>query len=289
VEQPAQRIYWAIVAVMGYIAIGADASNAFAEAPPPVAPLYVMVDRPYRDWWKERTGESIPKGAVLRVKHAIQGHPEAPRLWSEFIDTIIQEKIKVTPTTHEQCLYYGHFEGKQVLFLRQVDDFSVAAEDIQTCKRLISEISTYLKAPLKVLGIVDRFNGIQIDQTQTYVKLHNQQYIEKILNNHGWLNDKYKSVSRPVPMRYESKYVHELETTKGPEKEKEKLKLEETMKFSYRQALGEALYAMVTCRPDISVAISKLSQYANNPAKIHYTVLKNVFRYLRVTKSDGIY
>ena len=289
VEQPAQRIYWAIVAVMGYIAIGADASNAFAEAPPPVAPLYVMVDRPYRDWWKERKGESIPKGAVLRVKHAIQGHPEAPRLWSEFIDTIIQEKIKLTPTTHEQCLYYGHFEGKQVLFLRQVDDFSVAAEDIQTCKKLISEISTYLKAPLKVLGIVDRFNGIQIDQTQTYVKLHNQQYIEKILNNHGWLNDKYKSVSRPVPMRYESKYVHELETTKGPENEKEKLKLEETMKFSYRQALGEALYAMVTCRPDISVAISKLSQYANNPAKIHYTALKNVFRYLRVTKSDGIY
>jgi len=67
------------------------------------------------------------------------------------------------------------------------------------------------------------------------------------------------------------------------------VKLEKEMKFSYRQALGEALYAMVTCRPDISVAISKLSQYANNPAEIHYVALKNVFRYLRHTKTDGIY
>jgi len=61
------------------------------------------------------------------------------------------------------------------------------------------------------------------------------------------------------------------------------------MKFKYRQALGEALYAVVTCRPDISIAITKLSQYANRPAEIHYVALKNVFRYLRVTKKDGLY
>ena len=289
VEQPAQRIYWAIVATEGYIAIGADASNAFAEAPPPKAPLYVMVDRPFREWWKEKKGENIPKGYVLRVKHAIQGHPEAPRLWSIFIDNIIQDKIQLVPTTHEQCLYHGTFQGKKVLFLRQVDDFSVASEDEETCIKVIEEISKYLKAPLKMLGLVDQFNGIQIEQTQTYIKLHNEKYIEKILAKHGWLNDKYKTTSRPIPMRYESKHIHELETEKGPVDQLEKTMLEDKMKFSYRQALGEALYAMVTCRPDISVAISKLSQYANNPAEVHYVALKNVFRYLRSTKSDGIY
>jgi len=82
VEQPAQRIYWGLVALKNYVAIGADASNAFAEAPPPKVPLYVMVDRPYRECHKQKTGENLPKGYVLRVHHAIQGHPEAPRLWS---------------------------------------------------------------------------------------------------------------------------------------------------------------------------------------------------------------
>jgi len=54
VEQPAQRVYWGLVVLRNFIDIGADASNAFAEAPPPKAPLYVLVDRPYREWYKRK-------------------------------------------------------------------------------------------------------------------------------------------------------------------------------------------------------------------------------------------
>jgi hypothetical protein len=34
--------------------------------------------------------------------------------------------LEFTPTTHALCLYQGIFEMEYVLFLRQVDDFSVA-------------------------------------------------------------------------------------------------------------------------------------------------------------------
>jgi len=288
VEQPAQRVYWGLVAIRNFIAIGADASNAFAEAPPPKAPLYVLVDKPYREWYKNKNGIDLPKGYVLRVHHAILGHPEAPRLWSMFIDDIIQNKLHFKPTTHEQCLYTGVVDGQEVLFLRQVDDFSVAAKNIDTCNKVINEISKYLKAPLKNLGIVKRFNGVEIEQTQYFVKLHNAMYIQKILNKHGWMHDTYHSSARTVPMRSDSKYLFELENTKGPMDDKEKVNLELKMKFNYRQALGEVLYAMVTCRPDISIAVTKLSQYSQNPAEIHYVALKNIFRYLRNTKDDGL-
>ena len=287
VEQPAQRVYWGLVALKQYIAIGADASNAFAEAPPPKAPLYVLVDKPYREWYKKKHGKDIPKGYVLRVHHAIQGHPEAPRLWSTFIDEIIRIKLNFVPTTHEKCLYRGTVEGVEVLFLRQVDDFSVASKNERICNKVIDEISKYLKAPLKNLGRVTKFNGVQVQQTQTYIKLHNTQYIEKILNKHGWMNDKYAS-TKIIPMRSDSKYVAEIEQAKGPEDTKEKLELEMKMKFNYRQALGEVLYAMVTCRPDISIAVTKLSQYSQRPAEIHYVALKNIFRYLRNTRNDGL-
>ena len=60
------------------------------------------------------------------------------------------------------------------------------------------------------------------------------------------------------------------------------------MNFIYRQALGEAMLTMITCRPDVSFAVIKLAQYANNPAKDHYIALKNIFRYLRQTLTDGI-
>jgi hypothetical protein len=44
VEQPARRLYWALTASLGLIAFGTDAGNAFAEAPPPIEPFYMLID-----------------------------------------------------------------------------------------------------------------------------------------------------------------------------------------------------------------------------------------------------
>ena len=289
VEQPAQRVFWAITALKNYIAVGADASNAFAEAPPPKAPLYVYVDQPFREWWQASGKGVIPKGHVLKVNHAIQGHPEAPRLWSNFIDDIIQNKLGLKPTTHEPCLYRGYHKGKEVIFLRQVDDFAISAADETTCNEIIDKLDKHLKEPIKNEGIISSFNGTEVQQTDKYIKIHNTKYIEKILKNHGWLEHMDKSQNRPIPMRNDTKYTTEIEISKGPENAKEQAELEQRMGFSYRQAIGELLYAMVTCRPDISIAVTKLSQYSNQPAEIHYKAVKNVFRFLRATKSEGLH
>lgn len=125
----AERLFWALVAMEGLTAIGADVSNAFAEAPPPHMPFYVYVDETFRDWWEnDQKKPLIPPGYVLRVNHALQGHPESPRLWEKHIDRILR-KLQFQPTTHDPCLYHRNVEGKHVLFLRQVDDFAIAARD----------------------------------------------------------------------------------------------------------------------------------------------------------------
>ena len=61
------------------------------------------------------------------------------------------------------------------------------------------------------------------------------------------------------------------------------------MGFAYRQAIGELLFAAITCRPDILYCIIKLSQYNTKPARIHYIAVKRVFRYLRDTIEDGLH
>ena len=61
------------------------------------------------------------------------------------------------------------------------------------------------------------------------------------------------------------------------------------MGFSYRQAIGELLYATITCRPEIMYCIIKLSQYNTKPAHIHYLAVKRVFQYLRDTINDGLH
>jgi hypothetical protein len=60
------------------------------------------------------------------------------------------------------------------------------------------------------------------------------------------------------------------------------------MGFSYRELLGELLYAYVTARPDIGYAITTLAKFAKEPARIHFLHLKNVAKYLRNTVDWGI-
>ena len=79
-EQPGTRSFWSSAAYFNMLGLGADASNAFAEAPAPKAPLYVIVDRQFREWWRQQGQEDIPECRVLPVKHALQGHPESPRV-----------------------------------------------------------------------------------------------------------------------------------------------------------------------------------------------------------------
>ena len=76
-EQTGARIFWAATAAMNFTTIGADATNAFAEAPPPVAPLFVRIDQQYRDWYAHTFPHKppIPPNYTLPVKGALQGHP----------------------------------------------------------------------------------------------------------------------------------------------------------------------------------------------------------------------
>ena len=80
-EQTVSRIFWAATALDNNIVICVDASNDFAKAPAPKTPLYVYIDKSFREWWKSKGYTPLhPSQRVLRVKKALQENPESPRL-----------------------------------------------------------------------------------------------------------------------------------------------------------------------------------------------------------------
>ena len=177
----------------------------------------------------------------------------------------------------------------KVLFLHQVDNFAIACEDVELANSVISDINNSMSIEIKHLGKVTRYNGVDVEQQQEYIKLHNATYIDKLIAQHEWLQRDSKSMhSYPLPMDATPKYLHDLETAE-PLTNEEKHVIEAELQFTYRQAVGEIIYAMITCRPDISFAIIKLSQYSTKPAAIHYEALKQLYRYLKATKYHGIY
>ncbi|UYV67549.1 hypothetical protein LAZ67_5001172 [Cordylochernes scorpioides] len=69
---------------------------------------------------------------------------------------------------------------------------------------------------------------------------------------------------------------------------KDNQEIEEMNKIPYRQTIGSLMYLMTGTRPDIAYAVSRVSQFMNNPGPSHWTAVKKIFEYLKATKNIGI-
>jgi tRNA C32,U32 (ribose-2'-O)-methylase TrmJ len=54
--------------------------------------------------------------------------------------------------------------------------------------------------------------------------------------------------------------------------------------ISYASAIGSIIYAMLCMRPNVSYALSATSRYQLNYGDAHWTIVKNIIKYLRRTK-----
>ena len=193
---------------------------------------------------------------------------------------------------HEPCLYFKRDKKAKtkespkiyikkttndefVLVLRQVDDFSSSGSLTEECNKVRQTIQSQMANELHNLGIINRFNGLDIHQTKDYVKISCELYIDKIVSPHDWENEKV--ASQPIPMQNDAAYQATLEFAKAPETEKEQRELKKAIGFSYCQAIGELIFALTMCWPDIAVPVIKLSQYASCPAVEYYKAVKALF------------
>ena len=291
VDQTSSRLFYAIAAAENLLIFGSDVSNAFAEAPPPKQGFFIRPDRAFHEWWvNHKKRPPIPPGHVIPILSAMQGHPESPRLWEKHADAILRE-IGLTPTVHEPCLYSGTIAGKRVIFKRQVDDFAIAAPDERTANILLDMIDDQLKIPLKRQGLLDMFNGIDVVQTRDYIKISCLSYITKFCEKYleTWLSKVPLTENRPTPLPTDSTWIKKFNAAVGPTDPKEQLALATKMQVKYKAGVGELIWAMTTCRPDIAFTSVKLSQSNSAPAEHHYHGLKHAIRYIYITRDDGIY
>ncbi len=165
---------------------------------------------------QKATSNPIPHGAVILVLSAMQGHPESPRLCKKHADRIFC-KIRLFPTTHKPCLYSGIINGKRVLFSRQVDDFPIACSDESTANRLLDMIDGKLTIPLKQMGLLDLYNGLNVIQTWDYIKIKCSTYLDKILIKHfsTWMKNFDVPTGHPTPLPGWDSFIKTFLSTTG--------------------------------------------------------------------------
>jgi hypothetical protein len=253
------------------------------------------IDDAYRSWYKKRFGkDEDPRTHVIPVNKALQGHPEAGVLWETMIVGIL-DGLGFQSTTHERNLYRGEIDGELVLVCRQVDDFAVASRTNAAANKLIAMINEKVTTDNQGIGVegssgvASRYNGVDIHQTRDYIKLSCETYIDRVLQTHGWEVPGARETDRHDTVPLSSDAAKSMILLEGPaEGTREHKALELEAGFSYRQVLGELIYAYVVCRVDIGYAATFLSRFAQAPTIEHYRALKNVVKYLRATKSWGI-
>jgi hypothetical protein len=249
----------------------------------------------YASWFFKCFGYHLDRRAyVIPVERALQGHPEAGRLWETMIVAIVA-KMNFKSTAHERNLYYGTIDGSLVLVCHQIDDYAIASATPEIADRLIAFINSHATTANHGIGdpspsgITSRYNGLDVHQTSHYIKLNCETYLHRILQTHGWETPPARETDRHdcVPL---SPYVmSSLALLTGPEEaSSDHVALERRVGFGYRQVLGELTYAYVICRLDIGFAVTFLARFALAPHYDHYMALKHVVRYLRRTIDWGL-
>ncbi len=144
---------------------------------------------------------------------------------------------------------------------------------------------------MKCQQLVTLYNGLDILQTKDYIKVSCETYIDWISNNHldqGWMKS-YLISDQPTPLPTTPPFMKALQTKEGDPDPVVQWALEKKMGFSYQGGIGQLVYAMVSCRPDLSFATVKLSQHNTCPGRVHFEGVCHTLKYLYQTHSEGLY
>ncbi len=143
---------------------------------------------------------------------------------------------------------------------------------------------------MKHMSLINLFNGLDITQTADSVKISCSTYLEKVLQKHltSLLSD-HDLPLWPILLPTTKTFLTLFLNRKGNPDPQSQAQLAQSMKFSYHSAIGELIWAMTTCRPDISYATVCASQYSSSPHALHYHSVKHILKYLHATKHDGIF
>ena len=104
-----------------------------------------------------------------------------------------------------------------------------------------------------------------------------------------WMKTYTMSSTRPKPLPSDPTWMKKFNTATSDPDKKLQAKLARNMQLLYRSRVGELIWAMTTCRPDLAYVGVSLSQANHCPHEHHYHGLQHALEYLYVTKDDGIY
>jgi len=216
------------------------------------------------------------KDFVKRLRKALYGLKQAGRRW---YDTFKRElaDLGFRASAADPGVFYAQIRGNILIVAAHVDDCAMTGNS----GRLITVYKAKLndKFPLTDLRPIHSLLGIEVTHNRVAqtISLSQSTYIDSILSRFSLTDAK----SYPTPM-VPSAFYSKRDSPSSPSD------IAHMRKVPYRKAIGSLMYTAVATRPDITFAVSTLSQFLENPGEAHWQAVKRVFCYLAGTRRHAL-
>jgi hypothetical protein len=205
---------------------------------------------------------------VCRLHKAIYGLKQAPRAWFTRLSTFLLD-LGFHASLVDTSLFIFISGTIQIYMLVYVDDIILTGTHTSVINFLIYRMQR--EFPLKDLGPLSFFLGIQVTRSSTGLHLCQMKYITDLL--HRTHMDGAKPAKSPCSTgtklsRYDGEALEDPSI--------------------YRHVVGSLQYCTLT-RPEIAFSVNQLCQHLHSPTSAHLSAAKRVLRYLKGTLDHGLW
>lgn len=172
----------------------------------------------------------------------------------KFFDTLTKTGFE---KTYGDITLFTHLSnGKFRVVLVYVDDIITVSNNDGSLEDFKTELQSYFK--LRDLGDLHYFLGFEIARTSKRISMNQRKYALELLSDLGFLGCKPST----IPMELKLKLAQD---------ERELL----PAAAEYRRLIGKLIY-MLTTRPDLCYAVTKLCQFSSQPRVPHLQAVHKV-------------
>lgn len=204
---------------------------------------------------------------VCRLHKALYGLKQSPRAWFGRFSSIVQQYGMIRSEA-DHSVFYKCSSNKFIYLVVYVDDIVITGNDHDGIAGLKQHLTHHFQT--KDLGRLRYFLGIEVAQSKEGISISQRKYALDILEETGMLD--CKPIDTPMDPNV-------------------KLLPNQGESFSdqgrYRRLVGKLNYLTIT-RPDISFAVSVVSQFLNSPCDSHWEAVVRILRYIKGSPGRGL-
>jgi histone deacetylase 1/2 len=211
---------------------------------------------------------SLPQH-LCRLEKALYGLKQTPRVWHARLGSVLRAHGFVASTADTSLFLLRRPEVTMYLLV-YVDDIILISSSDAAADRLVSNLSGDFA--VKDLGALHYFLGLEVARSSAGLTLTQQKYSMDLLRRAGMLQCKHALTPMSASDRLSAFDGDPLSPDDATE---------------YRSLVGGLQYLTIT-RPDISFAVNRVCQYLHAPRTPHWSAVKRILRYIRLTASYGL-